>query len=173
MEHLDHMQKTIMGFYQKCYEFIFDNCKPTTQRRTFFNPEAILQPIELTNDEKLYIHEFTGCVKALYPKEMRNPEYKYGIHQYTSSTAQGYIFGNVNRCSNIPFYKVVLTNNMYGKQTRIIVPTDNAKNTRYANESRKGARILFILSGDDWNRGKCLFVKQGNDSFQDISKLTH
>jgi hypothetical protein len=138
--------------YMKMYNHIFMNCEPLTNSdQGFGRPEGVASvAIQLDSLEKTVVVK-CDCLDV-------NGRWCGG-----KSTADGILRGYVTKDAKLPVYKVVIYAN--GQQMiRMIIPQNPGKRnggqlSKPALQARGGARIMYVMEGDDNATGKKYIVK--------------
>lgn len=128
------------GVYSKCFSFVFGACgQLTNSDQAFSNPDGVsVEPIPLTDIEKQVVVAMNCFIDGRWVK---------------IPTTNGLI-GFVGKVKNLPTYKLFI--NVDGVEIcRLVLPQNPAKKdgngqyTKTAIMTRGGAKIVYILEGDD------------------------
>lgn len=136
--------KIVIGVYERCNAFIFDNCKQIMNSdQAFENPEKVMSHgIQLTELERSIIVKM-DCQDI------------NGRWCPTKSTADGMLFGGVMKNTRLPYYKLFINMGAGIQKCRLLLPQNPAKLTKEgeytfpAQQTREGNEILYINEGDD------------------------
>jgi hypothetical protein len=140
----DERAKIVIGVYERCNAFIFDNCgQVLNSDQAFENPEKVmLHGIQLSELERSIIVKM-DCQDV---NERWCP---------TMSTAGGMLFGGVMKNTKLPYYKLFINMGAGVQKCRLLLPQNPAKLTKNgeytfpAQQTRAGNEILYINEGDD------------------------
>jgi hypothetical protein len=118
----------------KCYNHIFTQCGQMAEG--FKNPEAVAEkPVMLTDYEQKIITKF-DCVDVNGRWCPENTDVKGGL--------RGFIMKN----AKLPAFKLYI-NECGVERCRLLLPQNPLKDSKPGREARAGARIMYVMEGDD------------------------
>lgn len=162
----DERAKIVIGVYERCNAFIFDNCKQIMNSdQAFENPEKVMSHgIPITELERSVIVKM-DCQDA------------NGRWCPTMSTSGGMLFGGVMKNTKLPYYKLFINMGAGVHKCRLLLPQNPAKLTKEgeytfpAQQTRAGNEMLYINEGDDIIKKKHKDEKKSDFYFKIINRV--
>ncbi|MFI3122456.1 MAG: hypothetical protein QX194_00775 [Methylococcales bacterium] len=162
----DERAKIVIGVYERCNAFIFDNCgQVLNSDQAFENPEKVMSHgIPLSELERSIIVKM-DCQDV------------NGRWCPTMSTTGGMLFGGVMKNTKLPYYKLFINMGAGVQKCRLLLPQNPAKLTiggEYtfpAQQTRAGNEILYINEGDDMVKKKNKDDKKSDFYFKVVNRV--